>query len=155
MGWIAAYNGGTPQILEHLIACATVVAAQLPSQSNWSPEKRLAGTVLASALVEIRDYHDDRVHCRRVRENLEWVASDESEWPFSFVRLCHLFDLEPTWVRMIVRRWVTEPSAEFGSDTRRFELPDETATQNPLQCDSGLVCGSRADAVRRIHAALA
>jgi hypothetical protein len=153
------YNAGTPQILEHLITCATVVAAELPSPSNWSPEKRLAGAVLASALVEIRDYHGDRSHCRSVGQNLEWVASDESEWPFSFVRLCQLFDLEPTWVRMIVHRWVTEPSADIGPDPRRFELPGGMATQKPLQHDSGLVCGPRAgfpaDAVRTIHAALA
>ena len=33
-----------------------------------------------------------------------WVASDEDWGPFSFVRLCQVLDLEPSWTRRRIRR---------------------------------------------------
>ena len=92
-------------MLEHLLAGGVMLSTQLPSASNWSAEKRLAGAVLMAALVEIRDRHDDPAYRRRVSQDLEWIHSDEVEWPFSFVRLCQLFALDPAWVREVVERW--------------------------------------------------
>lgn len=99
-------------ILEHLMAGGEVVPCQMGVRSDWSAEKRLAGAVLSSALVEIRDHCGDRGFRRRVQQDLEWVASDDTEWPYSFVRLCQLFDLDPEWVRGIVRRWQRVPSKQ-------------------------------------------
>jgi hypothetical protein len=96
-------------VIDHLMACGTLLPAQLPSATCWSPEKKLAAAVLASALVEIRDHHGSKGHRRRVAEAIDWVQSDDSEWPYSFLRLCGLFGLEPDWVRGAVNRWMATP----------------------------------------------
>ena len=96
--------------LQHLMACGEMVAAQLPSPSTWTPEKRLAAAVLSSALQEIRDRGADPRRRKQIAEDLEWVAADDTDWPFSFVRLCQLFGLEPDWVREVVARWQRRPA---------------------------------------------
>ena len=99
-------------VIDDLMAGGEMMPAQLPSASHWTPEKKLAAAVLASALVEIRDHHGNPAHRRRVAEALEWVQSDEATWPYSFVRLCELFELETQWVRGVVARWVGTPREE-------------------------------------------
>jgi hypothetical protein len=92
-----------------LLSGGEIVSAQLPSYSNWSPEKKLAAAVFAGALVEVRDRHADVHYRRRVAEDLAWIASDDGTWPYSFVPLCELFGLEPEYVREVVNRWLVAP----------------------------------------------
>jgi hypothetical protein len=96
-------------VLDHLMAGGQLLAAQQVSKSDWSPEKKLAGAVLASALVEIRDHHDNPAYRRRIVEDTDWIESNDQEWPFSFDRLCALFDLEADWVREMVSGWLNTP----------------------------------------------
>jgi len=100
-------------IIGHLLAGGEMVPAQQASPSTWSPEKKLAAAVLTAALTEIRDHHLDRSYRRRVAEDVAWVSSNDSEWPYSFIPLCELFGLETEYVRGVVRRWLqrTEPCA--------------------------------------------
>lgn len=93
-------------IVQHLMAAGQMVAAQLPTPSNWTPERRLAASVLASALIEVRDQAGAPKRQQDVAETVEWIMSDDTEWPYSFVRLCQLFDLQPDWVRKVVRNWL-------------------------------------------------
>ena len=93
-------------VVDHMLAGGAVVSAQLPRPSRWTPERRLAGSVLAAALVEIRDHHQKPEYRRAIGQDLEWVFSDDDEWPFSFVRLCDAFGVEPTYVRGLVQRWL-------------------------------------------------
>lgn len=102
-------------LLEHLMAQGEMVPAQMPAPSHWTAEKRLAAAVFAAALCEIRDHAGERKYRRRVAEDLEWIHSEEREWPFAFLRLCDLFGLDAVWVRSIVRQWVDEP----GNGARR------------------------------------
>jgi hypothetical protein len=99
-------------IVQELMAGAELLPAQLPSFSNWSPEKKLAATVLAAALVEIRDRAGQRRFAREVEETRAWVFSDDTEWPFSFLPLCTLLALEPDWVRETVRGWINTPEGK-------------------------------------------
>jgi hypothetical protein len=94
------------RIIEHLLASGEMVSAQMPSPSRWSPERKLAGAVLASALIEVRDRHADPKYRRKVAEDLEWIRSDDADWPYAFVPLCHVFGLEPEYVRAVVARWL-------------------------------------------------
>ena len=94
------------RLIEHFQASGEIVAAQLPSRSNWSPEKKLAAAVLALALVHVRDYHSAVTHRRAVLADLEWILSDDVHWPYSFIPLCHVLELDPEWVRGMVRRWM-------------------------------------------------
>jgi len=96
-------DGG--ETVKHMMSGGEIVADQMPSSSHWSPELRLASAVLASTLGEIRTHFGSARYRRRIAEDLKWIRSDDIEWPFSFVRLCHLLGLEPAWVRERVRRW--------------------------------------------------
>lgn len=94
------------RLIKHFQAGGELVAAQLPSRSTWSPEKKLAAAVLASALLHVRDHHGDVPHRSAVQDDLEWIQSDETRWPYSFIPLCHMLELEPQWVRQMVHRWM-------------------------------------------------
>lgn len=106
--------------LEHFMAAGEMVAAQGPVGTTWTPEKKLAATVLSSALIEIRDHAGDPAWNRVIRENLEWVLSDDVSWPYSFRRLCEAFELDPDWVRRVVLRWARDPRAFLGRQGARF-----------------------------------
>lgn len=103
-------EGGDTGVIHHFLATGEILPAQMPSPSNWSPEKKLAGAVLAHTLIEIRDHQRDPHYRRRIAQDLEWVASDDTEWPYSFVPLCELFGLEPQYVRSTVARWTQTKS---------------------------------------------
>jgi len=107
-----SFLSGGLSVIDDLMAGGEMLPAQLPAATHWTPEKKLAAAVLASALVEIRDHHGSPGHRRRVAEALEWVALDDGEWPMSFVRLCGLFGLEVEWVRGVVAGWVAVPPSE-------------------------------------------
>jgi len=97
--------------LEHLLASGELLPSQLPSASSWSPEKKLAAAVLGQALIEVRDHHADPHYRRRIAEDLEWIGSDDADWPYAFVPLCELLALEPEYVRATVQRWLATPSS--------------------------------------------
>ena len=95
--------------IDELMAGGEVLPSQLPSATHWSPEMGLAAAVLASGLVEIRDHFGSRAHRRSVAEAIEWVESNDADWPLSFLRLCAVFSLEVDWVRQVVRKWIAMP----------------------------------------------
>lgn len=110
---------GDVAVIEHMLASGEIVAAQLPSYSNWTPEKKLAAAAFTSALLNVRDHtHSaNRRHQRDALEDIAWIRSDDAEWPYSFVRMCELFGLDPAWVRRRVDDWTRYPSIHHG---RRF-----------------------------------
>ena len=75
------------RVLADLAAGWEILPSQQPEPTTWSPEKRLAGAVLASGLINL---------------DIDWINSDDMDWPFSFLRLCESFSLEPQWVRKLV-----------------------------------------------------
>jgi len=101
----ATQGGEGLQIIDHLLAGGEMVAAQLPTASMWSPERKLAASVLVNALIEVRDHATSEPSRQRKADALRWIYSDNRTWPFSFLRLCEQFSLNPGWVRRIVRGW--------------------------------------------------
>lgn len=91
--------------LEELMAGEILLPTQGNSPSAWSPEKRLAGAVLRDALLEVRQNANDSRARARVAEDLAWIHDDDASWPFSFLRLCAVFGLDPAWVRQTVAAW--------------------------------------------------
>jgi len=71
------------------------------------PEHRLLFAVLEDA---VRSW---QVHARCIsardrrlfREDGEWFASDDDASPFSFVAICHLFGIDPDYLRTGLARW--------------------------------------------------
>lgn len=87
----------------------------LPSQffsglqidASLQAEKRLMLAVLEDAVgtfqkhVAARDRRGEALFT----ETEEWFASDEVEWPFSFVNVCHALGLEVSYMRTGLWRW--------------------------------------------------
>jgi hypothetical protein len=66
-----------------------------------SPERELAAAVLDAAISDLRNYRYAR---RRRRQRMywqtyQWVASNDREWPFSFVNICEFLRLSPAALR--------------------------------------------------------
>src|SRR5262249_4483397 len=80
----------------------TLVAAPLPlAEQRRGPvpaEIRLAAAVL-----------DDAVSClsspyaKRFREACQWLLDDRQDWPFSFLNVCEVLDLDASAVRQRLR----------------------------------------------------
>ena len=64
-------------------------------------ETVLQWEVFQDGLRQFREMTEDQTchNSPAMKEEEQWVLSDESEWPFSFVSLCEKFGMEPTSVR--------------------------------------------------------
>jgi len=71
------------------------------------PEHRLMLAVLEDAVRSYQRYlsSSDSRGRRLFREVEEWFDSDAATWPFSFVVICQIFDIEPEYVRAGLRAW--------------------------------------------------
>lgn len=95
-------------VLRELLNGGEILPAQLPSPSYWTPALRLAAAVMAQAMADLRlRRRDGRDHIQ-VSSALRWVRSNESAWPMSFLRVCELLQLDPSWVRHTVNRWLRQ-----------------------------------------------
>lgn len=107
-------------LIEHWLAGGEMLPAQVPQSSVWTAEKRLAAAVLRDALLSVRNATGERSRRHAVNEDLRWINSDNTAWPYAFVPLCHVFGIDAEWVRRIVREWQRQPSAERGRYAPRF-----------------------------------
>ncbi|MGD9764742.1 MAG: hypothetical protein AB7V27_13590 [Candidatus Binatia bacterium] len=66
-----------------------------------SPERALAVAVLENAANDLRKYRyaRQRQGQRFYMQAYQWVASDDREWPFSFVNLCEFLKASPEALR--------------------------------------------------------
>ena len=98
---------GADTAFEQLVGGFAGTELEIPA-IRWSPEKHLAAAVLTDALIEVRDFAEHPGHKKQVAEDLEWIFSNASDSPFSFLELCTIFDLEPSYVRGIVLHWLRD-----------------------------------------------
>lgn len=87
----------------------------LPSQfhgrggldASLQPEKRLMLAVLEDAVGTFQKYvcTRDRASQRLLAEVEDWFGSDDVDWPYSFVNICHSLGLEVAFLRQGLRRW--------------------------------------------------
>ena len=77
------------------------------SGSEDVPEKRLMLVVLESAISDFQKHAtaQDRRGRRYFLRTVEWLASDDGEWPFSFVNICHALNLDAGYLRSGLWRW--------------------------------------------------
>ena len=71
------------------------------------PEAELMRAVLEDALLCFQKglAHPGRRGQRLAREAEEWLFSDDTSWPFSFVSICAVLGLEPAYLRQGLRSW--------------------------------------------------
>ena len=69
-------------------------------------EAALMQAVLVDALLCFQKYafSQRRAEQRLHREAKEWIFSDEHRWPFSFVNVCAVLNLNPDYVRLLLGR---------------------------------------------------
>ena len=87
----------------------------LPSQfygkggldASLQPEKRLMLAVMEDAVGTFQKFvwARDRASQRLLGEVEDWFASDDVDWPYSFVNICHSLGLEVGFMRNGLRRW--------------------------------------------------
>jgi hypothetical protein len=93
-------------VLRQMLTGGEIVPAQLPSASHWTPELGFAAAVLAQAMADIRWRRADGRDHIQVAAALRWVRTEDRSWPYSFVRVCDLLQLEPAWVRRRIKGWL-------------------------------------------------
>lgn len=102
-------------VIAHLSAGGEIVPAQMDGGITWSPERMLAAAVLVDALLYVRENHNKVGYQPEVTRDLAWIQSEDTEWPYSFVPLCHQLGLEPDFVRTVVRGWMADSTKREGT----------------------------------------
>lgn len=105
----------TQEVLAHLSAGGEIVPAQVDDGVTWSPERTLAAAVLVDALMYVREHHEKVGYHPEVTQDLAWIQSNDAEWPYAFVPLCHHLGLDPDFVRMVVRGWISRSRRQDSS----------------------------------------
>jgi len=91
--------------------------ARARTDASFLPEKRLMLAVLEDAVAVYRKH----VHIKQAggrtlfTEAEEWILSEDQEWPFSFVNICHQLDLDPDYIRGGLARWKQQPPVQNGT----------------------------------------
>lgn len=113
------------EVLERMFAPPSVDAGQVPMNVHSrvdTGEMRLALAILEDALRCAMRHHDSRITEQRLaaREAMDWIRSEDDSPPFTFVRVCQLFDLDPDWIRDTLHRHLfrTNIRHEAGDRTR-------------------------------------
>jgi hypothetical protein len=63
---------------------------------RWQPEARLAGAILAQALLDLQRCHPSSPLGQETRA---WVEDDDQTWPMAFRPICDILGLDPDYVR--------------------------------------------------------
>ena len=68
---------------------------------NVAPEEALGVHVLRQAMHDLRRFHGrpDKIERELYRDALEWITTDDPNWPYSFVNVCKLLDVPPDAMR--------------------------------------------------------
>jgi hypothetical protein len=115
--WHAAMNDATAQRKVTASGAGLELEPEvvLPSQfygkggldASLQPEKRLMLAVMEDAVGTFQKYvwARDRASQRLLAEVEDWFASDDVDWPYSFVNICHSLGLEVGFLRGGLRRW--------------------------------------------------
>ena len=97
-------------------------------------EYGLVEAVLREAIREYQKFagHRGRRGSRLFREVHEWFLQDDRKWNFSFINVCQILDLEPTYIRTGLKIWCERNVAANGAQdiapgrTRRIRRRRET-----------------------------
>jgi hypothetical protein len=87
-----------------------VPAAQPPSEATGSPiagEYELTEAVLRGAIREYQKLARYQSHraVRLFQDVDQWFSADDHQSCFSFINVCRILDLEPTYIRTGLKMW--------------------------------------------------
>jgi hypothetical protein len=103
-------------------------AAVLPEQFHGSPigayatrgEVALMRAVLEDAITcfQKQSRKPGRRAQRLAREAEEWLFTDDQQWPFSFLNICHVLDIDPGYIRRGLKQF---QKRQLSLETQRRE----------------------------------
>jgi hypothetical protein len=104
--------------------------------ASLQPEKRLMLAVLEEGVGTFQKYalSHDRAGQRFFMEAEEWFESDEIEWPFALVNICHTLGIEVDYLRGGLRRWKEQQHAAsvMGGKVIRFPFRRVNGTRHSV-----------------------
>jgi hypothetical protein len=85
---------------ERQLRVALAVAPMSANNSRADAERRLFMAVLEDAIRLIRKGLAGPAYCVRFAQaDLDWIFSEDRDWPCSFVNVCGFLGIESEWVR--------------------------------------------------------
>ncbi len=90
----------------------------LQERRQWTPEHRLCAAVLEEAISSYQKnvFAEKKAQRRLFLDAEQWFRNNHTHWPFSFLRVCEVLNLNPDYVREGLMQWKT-----------RSEVSEETA----------------------------
>jgi hypothetical protein len=90
----------------------TILPSQLLDTSHLGaarqPEKRLMLAVLEDGIATFQ--RTVSATTRRARREFDevrdWLASDDTVWPYAFLNICHVLGFDPDYLRAGIARWL-------------------------------------------------
>jgi hypothetical protein len=118
-------RGGGAVELEPEAVLPSQYFAQAAVDASLQPEKRLMLAVLEDAVGTFQKYANARERTgQRLFEDVdEWFASDDAEWPYSFVNISHALGLDAAYLRSGLARWRDRQSAAQGGTSNVVRFP--------------------------------
>lgn len=88
------------------------------------PEALLLRAVLEDALgcFQSQFTHTTTRSQRLAREAEAWFLSDATDWPCSFVNICTVFDLDPSYLRERLKQWQAQHTQALRLKKRRVVM---------------------------------
>ncbi|MGH9365842.1 MAG: hypothetical protein ACRD1B_11360 [Thermoanaerobaculia bacterium] len=93
--------------------------------ASLQPEKRLMLAVLEDAVGTFQKYvwARDRIGQKLLAEVEEWFASEDLDWPYSFINVCNALDLEADFLRDGLRRWKQQRQDAYVDGVKVVRFP--------------------------------
>lgn len=66
---------------------------------------------------------------RLAREAETWFASDATDWPCTFVNICMVFDLDPSYLRARLKQWQGQRPQALRLKKRRMVIKQRIETR--------------------------
>ena len=95
-------------IMERIVMARAVDRSHVPMNQPTrpdSPELSLHRAILFDAVQCVVRHHDSHSPTQRAeaRSARRWIESNDESYFLSFAPLCHRFDIDPDWIRRLVR----------------------------------------------------
>jgi hypothetical protein len=104
--------------------------------ASLQPEKRLMLAVLEEGVGTFQKYalSRDRAGQRIFLEAEEWFESDDIEWPFAFVNVCHTLGIDVDYLRKGLRLWKQQQheASATGGKVIRFPFRRVNGTRHSV-----------------------
>ena len=106
------FHNGVEELTYHARGQSDLSAAIEESfdRGRWREglgEYALVEAVLRAAIYEYQKFagHRTRREARLFREVHQWFLADDGAWDFSFINVCQILDIEPSYIRSGLKLW--------------------------------------------------